>query len=76
MFGNASGDFKVKPQLVYHSDYPRVIKRNNVMKSKLPVIWRENAKSWVTRQFLYERMHKKFSVSVRKCLQKKALSLK
>lgn len=35
--GNASGDFKVKPLLVYHSDNPRVFKRNNVMKSKLPL---------------------------------------
>ena len=37
---NASGDFKVKSLLVYHSDNRRVLKRNNVMKCKLPVMWR------------------------------------
>ena len=44
MRGNASGDFKVKLPLVYHSDNSRVLKRNNVMKSKL----RANAKAWIT----------------------------
>ena len=41
MCDNASGDIKVKPLLVYHSDNPRVFRRNNVMKSKLPVMWRQ-----------------------------------
>ena len=45
MCGNASGDFKVKPLLVYHSGNPRVFKRNNIMKSKLPVMWRAKAKA-------------------------------
>ena len=52
--GNASGDFKVKPMLVYHSDNPKVFKRNNVMKSKLPLMWRGNAKAWVTKEFFLE----------------------
>ena len=38
MCGNASGDFKVKPLLVYRSDNPPVLKQNNVMKSKLPIL--------------------------------------
>lgn len=45
---DASGDCKIKPLLVYHSDNPRVFKRNNVIKSKLPVMWRANTKAWVT----------------------------
>ena len=49
MCGNASGDFKVKQLMVYHLDNPRVLKRNNVMKNKLPVLWRENVKAGVTR---------------------------
>ena len=38
MCGYASGDFKVKLLLLYYSDNPRVLKRNNVIKSKLPVM--------------------------------------
>ena len=43
--GNASGDFKVKPMLVGHSNISRVFKTNNLMKSKLPVM--VNTKAWV-----------------------------
>ena len=43
--GNASGDFKVKPMLVFYFNNPRVFKRNNVMKSKLPVMWRGSTKT-------------------------------
>ena len=46
MCGSASGDFKVKPLLVYHYDSPRVFKWNNVMKCKFPMMWR--SKAWVT----------------------------
>ena len=49
MCGNASGDIKVKPLFIYHSDNHRVLRRNNVMKRKLPVMWREKVR--VTRQF-------------------------
>jgi len=76
MCGNASGDFKVKPLLVYHSDNPRVFKRNNVMKSKLPVMWRANAKAWVTRKVFTEWMLEVFAPSVKKYLQEKGLPLK
>ncbi|XP_069946578.1 uncharacterized protein [Cherax quadricarinatus] len=51
---NASGDFKVKPLLVYHSENPNVFKKNNVMKSKSCVFWRSNSKAWVTRDFFVE----------------------
>ena len=36
--GNASGDFKVKPFLIYHSENPRAFKANNVIKGRLPVM--------------------------------------
>ena len=42
LYSNASGDFKVKLMLVYHSNNPRVFKRNNVINSKLPVMWHSN----------------------------------
>ena len=35
MCGNASGDFKVKPLSVYHSDNPPLFKWNNVMKRQI-----------------------------------------
>ncbi|GFW05711.1 tigger transposable element-derived protein 1 [Trichonephila clavipes] len=43
---NASGDFKLKPLLVYHSKNPRAMK--GISKSTLPVIWESNEKSWIT----------------------------
>ena len=49
---NASGDLKIKPLLVYHSENPRIFKKNNVIKSKLPVHWKFNQKAWVT-QVIY-----------------------
>lgn len=44
--GNASGCCKCKPLLIYHSANPRVLK--NIDKSRLPVHWKSNKKSWMT----------------------------
>ena len=76
MRSNVSGDFKVKLFLIYPSDNPRVIKRNNVMKSKLPVMWRATVKAWVTRQFFTEWMHEVFAPNVKKYLQGKRVTIK
>ena len=46
------------------------------MKSKLPVMWRANAKAWATRQFFTEWMHEDFAPSVKKYLHEKGLPLK
>ena len=43
--GNASGDMKQKPLLVYHSESPRVLK--NIAKGSFPVAWKSNPKAWV-----------------------------
>ena len=59
--GNASGDFKVWPLLVYHSDDIRVPRLNNVIKSKLTVMWRSNAKAWVTGQCFNELIREAFA---------------
>ena len=76
MCANASGDCKIKPLLVYHSDNPRVFKRNNIMKSKLPVMWRSNTKAWVTRQFFSEWIHEVFAPQVKAYLTEKNLPMK
>ena len=44
--GNASGDFKLKPLIVYRAENPRALK--NIKKSCLPVIWKSNKKAWMT----------------------------
>lgn len=44
--GNANGDFKFKPFLVYQSENPRALK--GCSKNRLPVHWRANKKSWMT----------------------------
>lgn len=46
--GNATGDLKLKPLLVYQSETPRVMR--GMDKDSLPVIWRSNRKAWVTRE--------------------------
>lgn len=44
--GNAEGDLKLKPMLVYHSENPRALK--GLIKDYLPVVWRANKKAWLT----------------------------
>ena len=47
LFGcSASGDMKLKPFLVYHSENPRAFK--NIAKGSLAVVWKSNSKAWVT----------------------------
>ncbi|XP_051830692.1 tigger transposable element-derived protein 1-like [Antechinus flavipes] len=50
--GNAAGDFKLKPLLVYHSENPKAMK--GYSKPNLPVIWRSNKKAWITRSIFHE----------------------
>ena len=72
---NASGDFKVKPLLVYYSENPRIFKENNIIKSELPVMWRANNKAWVTRHFFIEWITKVFAPSVKEYQEKNNLPL-
>ncbi|XP_069823956.1 tigger transposable element-derived protein 1-like [Dendropsophus ebraccatus] len=44
--GNAAGDYKLKPMLVYQAENPRALK--GISKAQLPVIWKSNRKAWVT----------------------------
>ena len=74
--GNASGDFKVKPLLIYHSENPRAFKANNVIKGRLPIIWRSNKKAWLTRQICTEWVHEVFGPAIKKYLEEKKLPLR
>ncbi|XP_068238386.1 tigger transposable element-derived protein 1-like [Palaemon carinicauda] len=44
--GNAVGNLKLKPLLVYQAENPRALK--GIWKSRFPVIWKANKKAWVT----------------------------
>ncbi|XP_035975602.1 tigger transposable element-derived protein 1 [Halichoerus grypus] len=50
--GNAAGDFKLKPLLVYHLENPKALQ--GYSKPNLPVIWRSNKKAWATRSIFQE----------------------
>ena len=76
VYANASGDCKTKPMTIYHSENPRILRRNKVMKSTLPVIWQSNHKSWSTRQFFAKWVKETFGPQVKEYLKKKQLSLK
>ncbi|XP_069822087.1 tigger transposable element-derived protein 1-like [Dendropsophus ebraccatus] len=73
---NASGDLKVKPLLVYHSENPRAFKKYKVQKNQLNVMWRSNNKGWVTRTLFVEWMNLVFGPEVKKYLLEKNLPLK
>lgn len=73
---NASGDLKIKPLLVYHTETPVVFRKYNVMKNRLGVMWRSNVKAWVTRVLHLEWIREVFCPTVKKYLEDKGLPLK
>ncbi|XP_059549399.1 tigger transposable element-derived protein 1 isoform X1 [Myotis daubentonii] len=72
---NASGDCKIKPLLVYHSENPRAFKSHKILKEKLQVMWRANPRAWVTRQIFVEWVNLVFGPGVKKYLQENNLPL-
>lgn len=73
---NASGDCKIKPLLVYHSENPRAFMKNKVIKGTLPVLWRANTKAWVTRILFTDWLLHIFAPAVKKYLTDNNLPLK
>ncbi|XP_066231912.1 zinc finger MYM-type protein 1 isoform X2 [Saccopteryx leptura] len=73
---NASGDCKVKPLLVYHSENPRAFKTHKILKEKLQVMWRANARACITRQFFIEWVNLVFGPAVKKYLEENKLPMK
>ncbi|XP_070592841.1 tigger transposable element-derived protein 1-like [Erythrolamprus reginae] len=72
---NASGDCKVKPLLVYHSENPRAFKTHKILKERLHVLWRSNARAWVTRQFFVDWVNLAFGPTVKEYLLANELPL-
>ncbi|PNF21897.1 hypothetical protein B7P43_G04399 [Cryptotermes secundus] len=72
---SASGDLKIKPLLVYHSETPRAFKKCKVQKSRLNVMWRSNNKAWVTRDLFTDWINEVFGPSVKKYLLEMNLPL-
>ena len=50
--GNANGDVKLKPLMIFKSANPRALK--GIKKDNLPVIWRSNKKAWMTQELFNE----------------------
>ena len=73
---NLSDDCKVKPMVIYHSENPRIFKRNKVMKSKLPVMWQSNPEFFCNRQCFVEWLYEIFGPQVKEYLKEKQLPLK
>ncbi|XP_066947408.1 tigger transposable element-derived protein 1 isoform X3 [Macrobrachium rosenbergii] len=71
---NASGDFKLKPLLVYLTENPRALQ--GIFKPKLPVIWKANKKAWVTVVIFEEWFKYHFLPAVKKYLEEKGLEFK
>ena len=46
--GNASGNMKLKPLIIYRPENPRTLK--NIAKGSFPVVWKSNPKAWAVVQ--------------------------
>ena len=74
--GNVSGDCKLKPLLIYHSENPRAFEKHNAQKTQLPVMWRSNSKTWLTREYFSKWFNVMFGPNVQSYLEEKNLPLK
>ena len=70
--GNAEGDCKLKPMLIYRSENPRVLK--GVDKKALPVIWKSN-KPGLQSLYLKSGFHKISSQKLKNFAKRKAFLL-
>ncbi len=71
--GNAEGDVKLKPLLVYVSENPRALK--GCLKAQLPVIWRSNTKAWMTGALTHDYVINYFSKHVEKYSKEKCFGV-
>ncbi|XP_077453985.1 uncharacterized protein LOC144072678 isoform X2 [Stigmatopora argus] len=73
---NASGDCKVKPLLVYHSENPPAFHAHKISKERLHVMWRSNAGACVTRELFVEWLKSVFGPTVEAFLRERDLPRK
>ncbi|CAH2325224.1 tigger transposable element-derived 1-like [Pelobates cultripes] len=73
---NASGDLKIKPLPVYHSENPQAFKKHKVNKEQLSILWQSNPKAWVTRLLFVKWVNAVFGPAVKKYLVDNNLPLK
>jgi hypothetical protein len=72
--GNAAGDFKLKPMLVYHSENPRALKGK--AKGMLPVIWKSNSNTWITETIFQDWFGLHFVPAVTQYCSRNSLAFK
>jgi hypothetical protein len=71
---NASGDLKIKPMLVYHSETSRILKKENVCKPMLSVYRKSVTKAWVRRIIFTEWIVKVFWAHGEKVSERRKLA--
>lgn len=72
--GNAAGDFKLKPMLVYRAENPRALK--GLTKNHFPVLWRSNKKAWVTKTLFEDWFTNYFCIATKQYCQENGLEFK
>ncbi|GFG29801.1 hypothetical protein Cfor_00232 [Coptotermes formosanus] len=72
--GNAEGDYKLKPMMVYHSANPRALK--GCVKHNLPVHFYSNAKGWVTGPLFSDYLTSKLEGELQEYCAKENLAFK
>ncbi|XP_064090867.1 tigger transposable element-derived protein 1-like [Macrobrachium nipponense] len=71
---NASGDFRLKPLLVYLNENQRALK--GIFRSQLPVTWKANKTACVTVSIIEKWLNDHFFPAVKKYLEEKGLEFK
>lgn len=74
MCSNVVGNCLLKPLVIHNSAHPRVMKNNDM--SKLPVIWHNNKKAWMTADIFKDWFFNDFVPSVENHMRKRNLSFK
>ncbi|XP_077576237.1 SWI/SNF complex subunit SMARCC1-like isoform X2 [Stigmatopora nigra] len=70
---NASGDCKIKPLSVYHSENPPAFHAHKISKDRLHVLWRSDAAASVTRRLFVDWLTSVFSPTVQAFLRDRGL---